>query len=563
MVSQGSLMSAPDIETRIHAIQGRGGKVVVLDPRRTETAEVADQHTFIKPGTDAFFLMAFVHELFATGEVNPGRLADFTDGIETLRALCSPYTPEAVAATTGIEADQLRALVAEFCSAKAPVLYGRIGLCTQRFGTLASWLVDVVNILTGRLDARGGAMFPSPATGHTDPPQTPAELGYNRWQSKARGFPEYMSMLPASLMAEEMELEGEHQVRALVTVAGNPVLSVPNGKRIRTAMENLDFAVAFDLYINETTSAADIIIPSTTQLEHSNYDFLFTSTCVRNFAHYSPQVFEPESGALHQYEILNGITARMNGMDAEDLEAMMLDGLIDQVLTANTDFAHLNAADIKAKTQEHEGPEQLLDIMLRAGPYGDKFDAEGLNLARLKAMPHGIDLGPLQPRLPDVLGTPNKRINLVPELIVQDLDRLAAALEEDPASEFLLIGRRHIRDMNSWLHNLPNFARGKNRCTLMIHPDDAQRLGLSQGGEAIIRSRMGELSAEADITADIMPGVVSLPHGFGHRYPETRQEVARTVIPGVSANDLVDDNEMDLPSGTSVVNGVPVAVVGA
>lgn len=322
MVSQGSLMSAPDIENRLKAVQARGGEIVVIDPRRTETADVANQHLFVRPGTDAFLLMAFVNELFATDRVAPGRLAEFTDGIEKLESLSAPYTPESVAAITGVPADRLRQLVDDFCSASAPVLYARIGLCTQQFGTLASWLVDVVNILTGRLDVKGGAMFPRPATAHNDPAAAPPELGYNRWQSKARGFPEYMSMLPASLMAEEMELRGEHQVRALITVAGNPVLSVPNGKRIHAAMDQLDFVVAFDFYINETTSQADIIIPSTTQLEHSNYDFMFTSTCVRNFAQYSPQVFAPPSGALEQWEIINEVTARMNGMTRADLEAI-------------------------------------------------------------------------------------------------------------------------------------------------------------------------------------------------------------------------------------------------
>jgi anaerobic selenocysteine-containing dehydrogenase len=563
MVSQGSLMSAPDIENRLKAIQQRGGQVVVIDPRRTETADVADQHLFIRPGTDAFLLMAFVNELFATDRVNPGRLMDFTDGIEKLETLSAPYTPEAVASITGVPAERLRQLVNDFCSASTPVLYGRIGLCTQRFGTLASWLVDVVNILTGRLDAKGGAMFPRPATAHNDPAAAPPELGYNRWQSKARGFPEYMSMLPASLMAEEMELQGEHQVRALITVAGNPVLSVPNGKRIHAAMKNLDFVVAFDFYINETTSQADIIIPSTTQLEHSNYDFMFTSTCVRNFAQYSPQTFAPEPGAMDQWQIINEVTARMHGMTRADLEGMMLDGMIGQLQANAPDLAHLSTDDIKLKTADHHGPERLLDIMLRAGPYGDKFTGEGLTLAQLKEAPHGIDLGALEPRFPELLATKNKRINIAPELITADLSRLHAALEKGPDDAMLLIGRRHIRDMNSWLHNLNNYARGKNRCTLLINPQDAQRIGLQDDGMATIKSRVGEFRAQVSITDRIMPGVVSLPHGFGHTYRETQQSVASSLTPGISANDLVDDNEMDLPSGTSVVNGVPVAVMRA
>ncbi len=560
MVSQGSLMSAPDIENRLKAIQQRGGQVVVIDPRRTETAEIANQHLFIRPGTDAFLLLAFVQELFATGRVAPGRLADFTDGIEKLESLSAHYTPEAVADMTGVSAARLRQLVTDFCGASAPVLYGRIGLCTQKFGTLSSWLVDVVNILTGRLDATGGSMFPRPATAHNDPAYAPPELGYNRWQSKARGFPEYMSMLPASLMAEEMELQGEHQVHAMITVAGNPVLSVPNGKRIHAAMKNLDFVVAFDFYINETTSQADIIIPSTTQLEHSNYDFMFTSTCVRNFAQYSPQTFAPEPGALEQWQIIVDVTARMHGMTRADLEGLMLDGLIGQLQANAPQLAHLSAEDIKQKTSAHEGPERLLDIMLRSGPYGDKFTGEGLTLAQLKQAPHGIDLGPLESRLPELLATKNKRINIAPDLITADLARLRTALEQGPGDEMLLIGRRHIRDMNSWLHNLNNYARGKNRCTLLINPQDAQRIGLRQEGKARITSRVGAFEAEVTITERIMPGVVSLPHGFGHNYKETQQSVASGKTPGISANDLIDDNEMDVPSGTSVVNGVPVVV---
>lgn len=560
MVSQGSLMSAPDVEARLKAIQARGGSVVVIDPRKTETANAADQHLFIRPGTDAFFLLAFVNELFATGQVAPGRLAEFTDGIEAMESLAAPYTPEAVADVTGVSAQALRKLVSDFCAAEAPVLYGRIGLCTQRFGTLASWLVDVVNVLRGRLDAKGGAMFPRPATGHTDPAAAPTEFGYNRWQSKARGFPEYMAMLPASLMAEEMELKGEHQVRAMITVAGNPVLSVPNGKRIHAAMDDLDFMVAFDFYLNETTSQADIIIPSTTQLEHSNYDFLFAATCVRNFAQYSPQTFEPEPGALEQWEIINEVTARMNGMARADLESMMLDGMIDQTLSNGEGLAGLTADDIKAATAHHEGPERLLDIMLRAGPYGDKFKGEGLTLDAVKAAPHGIDLGALEPRLPELLATPNKRINLVPEVITADLARLKRALDAGPGEDMLLIGRRHIRDMNSWLHNLNNYARGKNRCTLLINCEDARNLGIEDGGQAKITSRVGEFIAQVSETTDIMPGVVSLPHGFGHTYTGTGQSIASQQIPGISANDLVDDNEMDMPSGTSIVNGVPVTI---
>ncbi len=560
LVSQGSLMSAPDMAGRLAAIRQRGGRVVVIDPRRSETAEAADQHLFIRPGSDAFLLFAWVNTLFEQGLVSPGHLAGFTDGIDAVRELARPFTPEAVAAVTGVDPGVLRRLVADFSAAQAPVVYGRIGLCTQRFGTLASWLVDVVNILTGRLDAPGGAMFPRPATGHNEPTGEVQPLAHGRWHSRVRGFPEYMGMLPASLMAEELEYAGPDRARALITVAGNPVLSVPNGQRLRGAMRGLDLVVALDIYVNETTSLADYILPSTVQLEHSNYDFLFTTTCVRNFARYSPGVFEPEAGALHQWQLMTDLVARINGMAGDDLAAMMVDGLAAQVAAGSG----VDVDRVKAASAAFDGPERLLDIMLRAGPYGSGFgpggEEDGLNLSRLKAAEHGVDLGPLQPWLPQMLRTPGQRISLVHPLIAQDVERLRTALAEGPAAGFLLIGRRHIRDMNSWLHNIEQYARGRNRCTLLMHPEDALRLGIDHGGTARVVSRVGEQVVEVSVSDEIMPGVVSLPHGFGHRYAGTRQSVARSRAPGVSANDLVDDTELDLPSGTSVVNGVPVQV---
>lgn len=565
LVSQGSLMSAPDMGRRLAAIRTRGGQVVVLDPRRSETALAADRHLFIRPGTDAFLLLAWVHWLFAENRVRLAHLGPFTDGVESLRALGRDFTPEATAAITGVPAAALRQLAGEFAAAKAPVLYGRTGLCTQRFGTIASWLVDVVNALNGRLDAVGGAMFPRPATGHTEPPAEPQPLQRGRFQSRARGFPEYLGMLPASLMAEELECDGEDRVRAMITLAGNPVLTVPNGKRIRAALQKIEFMVALDFYVNETTACADYILPSTTQLEHSNYDFMFTTTCVRNFARYSPQVFQPEPDSREQWQIFTDIVARMNGMHLESLTELMRDGLIAQVLASPALPHGLDAAKITALTGAHPHTEQLLDIMLRAGPYGDRFglNPAGIDLDRLKAAHHGIDLGPLEPqRLPAALATPGKRLDLAPQLILDDVrQRLLPALQEVRDDRtLLLIGRRHVRDMNSWLHNLHQYARGKPRCTLLMHPQDARSRGIAEGDEALIRSRVGEFRVPVALTGDIMPGVVSLPHGFGHRYRDGGQTTAETLIPGVSANDLVDDGELDLPSGTSVVNGVAVEV---
>jgi len=563
VVSQGSLLGAPNAAESIADISRRGGKTVVIDPRRTETAAICNEHVFIRPGTDALFLFAWVNELFATGRVQPGRLAAFTDGIDEVRELARPFTPEAVAAKTGIPAATLRRLVAEFCAAERPVMYSRIGLCTQAFGTLASWLVYAINILTGRLDAEGGYMFARPATGQNEPTGQVNVVPYDRFRSRGRGFPEYMGMLPASLMAEELECDGADAVRAMITVAGNPVLSVPNGKRIGAAMSKLEFVVALDFYINETTRHAHYILPSTTQMEHSNFEFLFTAFAQRNFVSYSPRVFEPDPESRHQYQLLLELVARMHRMSAADINALMLDGLIGQVL-GSPQLAGLSAETIKAKTAHLTDGERLLDILLRVGPYGDRFDdaSDGLNLARVKAAPHGVDLGPLEPQLPRILRTEGQRLQLVHEVIAGDIPRLRGSLQE-PVPELVMIGRRHIRDMNSWLHNINQYVRGKNRCTLIVHPADAGRLGLVNGGQAVISGKPGSQQVEVAVSDEIMPGVVSLPHGFGHRQGDTRQSVAQSFAPGVSANDLVDDEALDLPSGTSVVNGVPVTVAPA
>ena len=561
LVSQGSLLGAPDAAAHLEGIQQRGGQVVVIDPRRTETAAMADQHLFIRPGTDALFLFAWVNELFQQGLVNIGPLEARVEGLDQLARLARPFTPEAVAAKTGIDPGDLRALVADFAQAERPALYGRIGLCTQAFGTLSSWLIDVVNLLQGRLDAEGGAMFARPATGQNESTGEVLPLLHDRWRSRARGLPEYMGMLPASCMAEELECEGKDAVHALITVAGNPVLSVPNGKRIDTAMEPLDFIVALDIYINETTRHADYILPSTTQLEHSNYDFLFSAFAQRNFARYSPRVFEPDRDSRDQYELFLELLARMNGMQADDLNSMMLEGMIDTVLKSPK-LSAIEADTIRAATAHHTDGERLLDILLRIGPYGDQFDhnADGLNLDRVKASEHGVDLGPLKAGvLPDMLRTEGGMIRLLHPLLEADIARLEKSLG-DSVPELVLIGRRHIRDMNSWLHNLNNYARGKNRCTLMINPEDARSRGLQDGDEAKITSAVGELVVPLEYHDGLMPGVVSLPHGFGHRYRGTRQSVAQEILPGVSANDLVDDSALDIPSGTSVVNGVPVSV---
>ncbi len=567
LVSHGSLMSAPNVGKEIADLQERGGRFVVMDPRRSETAEVADEHHFIIPGGDAFFLFALVHVLFAEGLVNLGRLANFADGVERVRELSEPFTPEAVAEVTGVSADTTRRIAREFAAAERAVCYGRFGTCTQEFGTLASWLVDVVNVLTGNLDREGGAMFPRPATGQAEHHLWDgSSFNLGRWKSRVRGLPEYESQLPIAVFAEELEeaSAGEERARALITVCGNPVLSSPNGARLDAAMEELDFMVSIDIYLNETSRHADLILPTTVQVEHANYDFLFAGTSVRNFARYSPQIFEPEDGLRDLGDVMLEIAARCNGTEASVLEMMLFEGMLATFVgKPGTPCADVSIDDARAKLGVEPGIERMLDLMIRSGPRGDAFDdaSGGLSLTKIRAVDHAIDLGPLTPRLPDTIRKDHGRLKLVHEIFEQDIERLLTALtrRRDP-NRMLLIGRRQLRNMNTWLHNLPNLAKGPERCTLLMNPRDAERLGLKEGGSAKISARAGSVTAPVRVSDEMMPGVVSLPHGFGHQSANTRITVANARQAGVNSNQLLDEYTMDVPSSTSVANGIVVQI---
>ncbi len=561
LVSQGSLMSGPNAKQRLAEIQRRGGRVVVIDPRRTETAEIASEHVFIRPGSDAYFLLSVCQVLFAEGLVRPGRLAEFTDGIERIEELVRAYPPERVAKATGIDPETTRRLTREFCEASG-AWYGRIGLCTQEFGTLASWLVYVVNVLTGRLDAAGGMLFPRPATGRSEPgrPAEPFEVG--RYRTVARGVPEVTAQLPCGLMAEEIERAsaGEERMRGLVTVMGNPVLSAPNGERLAAALDELDFMVSLDIYLNETTRHADLILPSTVQLEHENYDFLFETTSVRNFSRWSPRVFEPEEGMLDHWRILCELGARIAGAPARVVDDMMVKGLLGMTTGPGSVHPEIEPEAAWEKLECDEGPMRMIEALIRLGPYGDGFDdaSDGLDLERLRAAEHGVDLGPLEPgRLPAAM--PFERIDLAPDYVVADLARLEDALAERSRDDrVLLVGRRQMRNMNSWLHNLPALAKGPNRCTLLVNPEDAARLGVEDRKLARVRSRVGEIEVECRVSDEMMPGVVSLPHGYGHRLGGVRLSVATEKQPGACSNYLTDETVVDAPSGTHVANGIPV-----
>lgn len=561
VVSQGSLMSAPGVAKKLRAIQARGGRVVVVDPRRSETAEVADEHLFVRPGSDPYFLFSIVHVLFEDELVRLGRFEEFTDGLDTIEMLAAEFSPESTAAATGIDAATTRRIAHELADHPHACVYGRIGTCTVEFGTLASWLIDVVNIVLGRYDEPGGMMFPRPATGQHEPgnPMPPIPIG--PYKTAARGLPTVDGHLPASAFAEELDPDsaGDRRVRALLVTCGNPVLSMPEGDRISEGLAGLEFMVAVDIYLNETTRHADLILPTAPQLAHENFDFLCQSTAVRNHVRYGEQVFEPEPGEKRSWEVYLELAARLNGEDAgayDDVHVM-------QNATRFASKLGLDADEVIAALGDERGPMRIVDLQLRCGPYGDHFGKrpEGLNLKKLKQARAAIDLGPLEPRFPDILRTEGRRIDLADPRITDDVPRLLErrASFEDPDG-LRLIGRRQSRGMNSWLHNLPNLAKGKPRCTLLIHPEDAERHGVHDGGRAALESRTGLLEVDVEVSDEMMRGVVSLPHGFGHGGSGTRLGVAAERQPGVNANVLTDAAPLDVPSGTSVANGIPVEV---
>jgi anaerobic selenocysteine-containing dehydrogenase len=565
--SNGSLCTAPDFPGRVKAIQARGGRVVVVDPRRSRTAEEADEHVAVRPGTDAHLLVAMANVVLADGLVALGRLDAMTSGVGEVRAALAPFTPEVVEATCGVPAADIRRLAHELAAAATAAVYGRIGTHTVEFGTLAAWAVDLLNVLTGNLDRPGGAMFPTPAH---DRPRTPGPgRGYRtgRHASRVRGYPEVNGELPVSTLADEIETPGEGQVRALITVAGNPVVSTPNAGRLDDALASLEFMVSVDIYRNETTRHADVILPPPSALERSEYHLAFFALAVRNFAEWSPPLFEPAGPPEH--EILARLALILSGQDAA-ADPTLVDGLllagVLQPSVANPDspIAGRSVDDLIDQLWGPTAVDRVVDAMIRTGPYGDWFGAvpDGLSLEKVAASPHGVDLGPLVPRLPELLRTPSGTIELAPEPVIADLDRLRASLDRHRDEDLVLVGRRHLHSNNSWMHNIRQLVKGRERCTLQVHPDDAGRLGLADGGRAEVASRVGKVVAPVEVTDAIRPGVVSLPHGWGHDVAGTGQSVAADHA-GVNSNVLADHDVIDPLSGNAVLNGIPVTVAPA
>ena len=526
LASNGSIWTVPDVRQRLKDLKSRGGKLVVVDPRRTETAELASEHLFIRPGSDAAFLLAMIHVLFCDDLVAPGPLGDFTDGLDEVAAAVSELSPDWAAPLTGIEADDIVRIAHELAEAEAGICYGRMGVSTQAYGALCQWAIQVINVATGHLDKPGGSLFTRPAMDqvvNTNPG------GFGRFASRGRGLPEFNYELPAATMVDEIRTEGEGQIRLMFTGAGNPVLSTPNGRALDEALEELDFMISVDPALNETTRHADVILPPTSPLEHDHYDIAFHNLAIRNTARYSPAVFDKPEGAMHDWEIFSELGARV-------------------------------AARLNLEPMPTYPPDRMVDAALKSGPYGEHTDWQ-LSIDKLKAHPSGIDLGPLEPSCPERLQTPNQRIQLAIPEVLADIERFVK--DTDVAGDhYRLIGRRHVRDNNSWMHNHHRLMKGKPRCQLLMHPDDVAKEGWQSGMVVTIESRVGAIDAELAASDEMMPGVVSLPHGYGHGLAGTRGEVASRHA-GVSCNDITDEQFVDQLSGNAAVNGVSVRLSAA
>lgn len=527
MASNGSLMTVPDFPNRVRALHERGGRMVVVDPRRTETAKVADEHLFVRPGSDAALLLALVHVLLREDLVNPPA---YVDHVDDLPGLVADFTPELAERVCGVPAADVERLARELAAADRAAVYGRLGVSTHGFGSICQWAVTLLNVLTGNLDREGGVMFPEPAI-DTVGRRIVSPGHHDVWRSRVRDLPEFAGELPVSALREEIETPGEGRIRAMVTIAGNPVLSTPDGRRLADALDSLDFMVAIDIYLNETTRHADVVLPVTTALERDQYDLVFHGLAVRNTARFTPALLPKEKGTRHDWEVFGALASRLAARLGKKLPLR---------------------ARLQQRARLAASPRLLLPLLLRGNRYG-------LTWRALRRHPEGVDLGPLRPCLPDRLQTKDKRVDLTPALVVDDLARLRTSLESAPTTaegELLLIGRRHARDCNSWLHNTDRLTRGKPRHQLLAHPDDLRERGIADGDVVTVSSRVGSVAVECAASEDLMPGVVSLPHGYGHALPGVRLSHASTV-PGVSINDLTDPERLDV-SGNAALNGTPV-----
>lgn len=571
--SNGSLCTAPGFPDRLEALRARGGKVVTIDPRRTKTAENSDQWIAIKPGTDGLLLAAVANVMFAEGLVAlEPRLANLVNGLDELRDAVSAFTPESVATATGVGAGVIRTLARELAAAPSAAVYGRIGVNAVEFGTLNAWLVDALNVITGNIDRRGGAMFTMPAVGGaTTRGQGGKGKGFTigRGHSRVSGKPEAMGEYPVAILAEEITTPGKDQVRAFICLSGNPVLSTPHSKQLDAALGDLEFMVSVDIYLNETSRHADVILPPPSALQKEHYDLSLYTFAIRNVANFSERVLDLPADQPDEWQILAKLGGILQGLgpdvSAEDIDDAILRQSIGAAVATTGSPVHGRDADEiydLLSAGGRSGPARQLDLLLQTGPYGAGFGAVpgGLSLQKLLDNPHGVDLGALEPRLPEALRTPTGRIELSPPLFLDELRRLADRRADMENDGLLLVGRRELKSNNSWMHNMKVLTKGSLSCTLHVHPDDAARLGIAHGTSARVTSRVGTVDVPVEVTDAVRPGVVSLPHGWGHNVPGTKMSVAAEKA-GVNSNVLTDDRVLDPLSGNAALNAIPVTVV--
>ncbi|MGW6724865.1 molybdopterin oxidoreductase family protein [Nocardia sp. NPDC055029] len=537
-VSNGSITTMPGAKLRIKEVRKRGGTVVVIDPRRTETARLADEHVAVRPGGDVYLLLAMLHVLVTEGLCDERAVRAQCAGWDQLAELVATTSPERMAADAGVDADTIRRLARDHAAAPSAVLYARIGVCLQVTGTLTHWLVNTINAVTGNLDRAGGQMFATPPV---DAPRYGKYLpmGYGAWTDRSGTHKSFRSELPVTVLAEDILAEGSDRIRAMITYAGNPVLSTPQGGRLDAALASLDFYVAVDMYITETTRHADIILPPISPLEREEINLLFPVFSVRNNARFDAAVFEPPADGLEDWQILARLVTELVPLPARRLTGRALTGVFDLF-----------------------SPMRLTAAAIAAGPYGVlRRGRKGLTATRIRASVGGVDLGPLVPRLRELIGTKDRLVQLAPPEFLAAVREVidAADTATAPGYDLQLIGRRHLRSNNSWLHNIPSMMKGRDRCTVLMHPGDATERGLTDGDQVTVESTVGSIVVPVEISDDIRAGVVAIPHGWGHHEPGVGWTVA-AAQPGANVNLLHDPGRTDPFSGAAAVNNTWVRV---
>ena len=537
LASNGSFMSTPDIKGKIKRIKEKGGKVVVIDPRKTETAKKASEHYFIKPEMDVLLLLGIINEIFKRDIRRDDPCISYSKGLEDLKQLAQDYPIEIISPLTAISENNILQIVEDLIQSKSPVVYGRLGVNTQRFGTLCQWLITSINVLLGQLDKKGGLLFTLPAIDYVT--LMAHESKMFRYKSRLKEYGEIVGEYPTATMAEEMLTPGKGQIKALLSIAGNPARSAPNSTQVEEALQGLDFMVAVDMYINETTQYANIILPPAVGLETMHYSFVLHMVATQNTTKFSPPPLSIDAEQRYDWQIMTELQRRL--FDGNPIKS------IQNYITSKI------------------SPKRKLDLALKTGPYGiwggRRFKKDGLSLAKLEKIKEGVLLEELKPQLPKRLFTSDKKVNLAPDLFVKELENVKTLLSQNKHTDypFTLIGRRHLRSNNSWMHNLPILQGGSRKCTAMIHPTDAAKLSLSNDQEVEVYSKLGSISIAVEITEDVIPGTISIPHGWGHAGKNIQLDVAQK-DQGVNVNKLMDHERLDPLSYNMAFNGHPVGI---